>query len=179
MKQYVRFGYIPKSGRSLNYLKLTGNQRETISDLISDGRTPEESVSFACENFRDFKGIKPDDLFEDGISVFNATPDGKPIIENRTQAESLANRIGQNIFLLTGEEVGTGQDGEPLISNISGRQILISDEILQDVIIDFLKSTHETMSGEKDHESNQTKIYSFTDFRTNEKETVYMGISFK
>ena len=77
--------------------------------------------------------------FEPGVSVFEMGQDGLPILRNMNQAASLACRIGYKIYQVTGNEVGTGHDGEPLIRNIRvEKSRRINDESLIHHILTFL-----------------------------------------
>lgn len=80
---YIRFGELPKSGKSKNYA--TGE-------------------------------------YENGISVYDARYDiGEGAFEicgNALSGAAFAGLLsGKNIYLLSGEEYGTGSDGEPTIRN--------------------------------------------------------------
>lgn len=55
---------------------------------------------------------------EIGVSVFKADDNGMPILENTEQAKSLWARLHRRHYLVTGDVVGTGQDGEPLLQNV-------------------------------------------------------------
>ena len=55
---------------------------------------------------------------EDGVSVFRADDNGIPILENAEQAKSLWARLHRRHYLVTGDVVGIGQDGEPLLKNV-------------------------------------------------------------
>lgn len=55
---------------------------------------------------------------EKGVSVFRADENGMPILENAEQAKSLWARLHRRHYLVTGDVVGTGQDGEPLLQNV-------------------------------------------------------------
>lgn len=55
---------------------------------------------------------------EIGVSVFRADENGMPILENAEQAKSLWARLHRRHYLVTGDVVGTGQDGEPLLQNV-------------------------------------------------------------
>lgn len=177
---FVRFGQIPDSQRSLNYLKLTGDQRADITDMLSDGdRTPYEAALWLKNNTRDWKNVDLDDIFEQGVSVFKADSDGMPKIDNLDQAMSFAARIGQPLYSVKGKVIGTGQDGEPLLTGASGKKANISNVKMQDKIISTLKKNFAEHQGTKDPSENENVIYSFTDWKTGEKSIMYMGIEFK
>lgn len=55
---------------------------------------------------------------EEGVSVFKADDNGMPILENAEQAKSLWARRNRRHYLVNGEVVGVGQDGEPLLKNV-------------------------------------------------------------
>lgn len=55
---------------------------------------------------------------EIGVSVFKADTNNMPILENVEQAKSLWARLNRRHYLVTGNVVGVGQDGEPLLQNV-------------------------------------------------------------
>ena len=55
---------------------------------------------------------------EEGVSVFKADTNNMPILENAEQAKSLWARLNRRHYLVTGDVVGYGQDGEPLLQNV-------------------------------------------------------------
>ena len=177
--QYIRFGYIPKSGRSLNYLKLSGNQRSDLTEMMEGtGREPEEVLKECIELFGWKKNL--DECFEPGLSVFKADAAGLPIIETMEQAESLAHRIGkEKIFAVYGKEVGTGQDGEPLVSVNRSKEIDIDNESLYNVIHKFLESRYTVTEREEPSPDGMNRLYTFSDWKTGEKSYVYLGVTYK
>lgn len=58
----------------------------------------------------------PVDAFEPGLSVFRISQDGFPVIENMCQVFSMCARLEESMYFVTGEEIGEGNDGEPLIN---------------------------------------------------------------
>lgn len=127
----IRFGEIPKSGKSLNYMKLTGDQRSDVADM--DHENLENEIKFYIENCSSWKHVIYDELWETGVSVFEEK-DGLPVISNIEQALSLKNRIGKAIYLVEGEKVGTGEDGEPLLKITSAEKIEIDSSILESLV---------------------------------------------
>lgn len=173
MKKFIRFGSIPASEKSLNYIKLTKDQRDDISSFIEEGKAPYEAALLCSKLFRSWENVSIDEVFEPGISAFYADENGLPILENMDQAQSLANRIGKDAFILSGDEVNKGQDGEPLVVNIKAEKTSIQDYTLQNVVIDYLSRNYERVETNKDMNGNQNEIYEFSD------EIVYMGVRFK
>ena len=127
----IRFGEIPKSGKSLNYMKLTGDQRSDVTEMEHENL--ENEIRNYIRDCRSWKHVKFDELWESGVSVFEEK-DGLPVISNIEQALSLKNRIGKAIYLVEGEKVGTGEDGEPLLAITSAKEIQIDSEILKSLV---------------------------------------------
>lgn len=127
----IRFGEIPKSGKSLNYMKLTPDQRSDVSEM--DHANLESEIRYFIANVNSWKRVNFDELWEEGVSVFEEE-NGIPIIRNEQQAKSLKNRIGDVIYMVEGDRVGTGQDGEPLLKITSATKIEIDDSVLQSLL---------------------------------------------
>lgn len=131
--KYIRFGEIPKSGKSLNYMKLTGDQRNDVAWM--DHSNLENEIRFVIENTRSWNNVDYDSLWEAGVSVFEES-NGLPVIRNAEQSRSLKNRIGDVIYLVEGERVGTGEDGEPLINITSTTKIDIDKAVLESLLME-------------------------------------------
>lgn len=127
----IRFGEIPKSGKSLNYMKLTPDQRSDVSEM--DHANLESEIRYFIANVNSWKRVNFDELWEEGVSVFEEE-NGIPIIRNEQQAKSLKNRIGDVIYMVEGDRVWTGQDGEPLLKITSATKIEIDDRVLQSLL---------------------------------------------
>lgn len=54
---------------------------------------------------------------ENGVSVFELV-DGKPVIDNLQLIDSLSGRHELPAFIVTGDRVGIGHDGEPILKNV-------------------------------------------------------------
>lgn len=126
----IRFGEIPNSGKSLNYLKLTADQRSDVSEM--DHANLESEIRYFIENVNSWKRVDYDSLWECGVSVFEES-NGLPVIRNTQQARSLKNRIGYAIYIVEGERVGTGEDGEPLLRINTATQITIDNSVLESI----------------------------------------------
>lgn len=129
----IRFGEIPKSGKSLNYMKLTPDQRSDVSEM--DHANLESEIRYFIENVNSWKRVDYDSLWECGVSVFEEQ-NGLPVIRNERQSKSLKNRIGDTIYLVEGERVGTGEDGEPLINITSATKIEIDKAVLESLLME-------------------------------------------
>lgn len=117
---YLRFGKIPKNGKSINFMKMTFQQSEDFS--------------YCLENFGYEKAAEevPEECFEQGLSVFKMGKNGLPVIETIQQVRSLLARLNEPAFEVTGKEVGAGQDEEPLINGV---QILKKRRFLREKIV--------------------------------------------
>lgn len=127
----IRFGEIPTSGKSLNYMKLTASQREDVAEM--DHSRLESQIRFYIENVNSWKKVDYDSLWENGVSVFEEN-NGLPIIRNEMQAKSLRNRLDDVIYFVEGEQVGTGEDGEPLLKITKAEKITIDRATLEALI---------------------------------------------
>ena len=145
--------------------------------FICFGSIPVSNSSLQIKNTRIFANVDSAELFDTEISVFKADENGLPVIENIDQARLLAEKIGYTAYGLNGNIIGQGHDQEPIIKDIHGEQINITDETLQKVIIDFLSSNYEA-SGSKDESEKQSTIYSFYDINIHKHYLKYMGIRF-
>ena len=127
----IRFGEIPKNGKSLNYMKLTPDQRSDVYEM--DHANLESEIRYYIENVNSWKHVNFDELWEAGVSVFEEE-NGLPIIRNEKQAKSLKNRIGDTIYMVEGDRVGTGEDGEPLLIITSATKIEIDSSVLESLL---------------------------------------------
>lgn len=102
--RYLRFGEIPKNGKSVNFLKLTNSQNEDFTYSCEIGETEKAFAEL------------PEEAFEAGLSVFEIGENGMPKLNNLQLVSSMLARLDASIYELSGEQVGTGNDGEPLIA---------------------------------------------------------------
>lgn len=176
MKKYLRFGEIPKNEKSINFLRMRIYQRENFSwDLEAFG----SDVAYSK---------LPEKVFEEGVSVFELNEDGLPKLDNMSMVIALALRIGDSIYEVTGDEVGRGNDDEPLIRNI---QIIkkrrIKNAKLRRYILEFLCSKFMEVIPEKvnyeeiDCEESDFDIHKFyieymINLKTGEKKECIAGL---
>ena len=104
-KRYFRFGEIPEDEKSVNFKKMPFSVNE---DFGAD-------VEFL--GYKEAIKNVPEKYKEDGISVFEIE-NNLPKLQNLKLTYSLVARLDMPIFEVTGEEVGRGADGEPLLVNI-------------------------------------------------------------
>lgn len=80
---------------------------------------------------------------ENGVSVF----DGNLSLINLRQI----NRIGTKAYIVTGDEVGIGNDGEPLLSNVKIiEEYKYLNEYLSDYIYNVMMKSFNVYIGERD-----------------------------
>lgn len=123
--KFLRFGKIPESGKSINFLKMTNDQVDNFSFCVDIGDM-EQAYEYV-----------PVDAFEPGLSVFRVSQDGFPVLENMRQVFSVCARLEEPMYSVTGEEVEEGNDGEPLIS-IEGVEFI---ESIKEWLSDIVQST--------------------------------------
>lgn len=95
---------------------------------------------------------------EKGVSVFNYGFN----IDNLRLASSLACRIGKKGYVVTGDEVGVGNDGEPLLKNVNiVEEYKYNNDDLSDYLYDFMVKSFKNAKGDR------------------EKDNYYLGVFYK
>lgn len=159
MKKYLRFGEIPQNGKSINFLKLSFRQSEDFSWFLKNG-----DIDGAYAEL-------PKECFEKGLSVFEMGKDGLPALKNLMQISSLLSRIDAPIYEVSGEEVGRGNDGEPLIeiAQIEKRRKISVDKLCEHVLSVMLANfEHAEYDPAEDERSN--RLFNFTaEYKINRK----------
>lgn len=148
--KYLRFGEIPKGGRSVNYLKLT---YETNEDFTYDLRIGD--IEGAFEKI-------PKDAYEVGLSVFEIDQNRMPILSNLQLVSSLLSRLDDGIYEVSGVKVGDGNDGEPLISlSEIEKKRRIGKEKLVDHVLSTLLANFKTAEYDRQDDCGDNKLFSF------------------
>ena len=159
MKKYLRFGEIPKNERSINFLKMNFSQKDDFT-WYKETHGIDEAMQHV-----------PEKALENGVSVFEMGKDGMPILHNMRECNSLACRIGYKIYQVTGDEVGHGNDGEPLIrSVVVEKSRRIKDSALIRHILSFMAQKFMLVIPPKENyePSEEYKIYhNFKEFQVN------------
>ena len=128
---FIRFGQVPEEGRSINWKALSFRQQSSVTYSLRMGDSIEEAI---WKEFAFTGDEEPVGLWEAGISAFRADENGLPMIENEDLRKSLEARIGDELFAIDADEIGTGADGEPLLANIRKiEKIQIGEEILREL----------------------------------------------
>ncbi len=114
---------------------------------------------------------------EKGVSVFEIE-NNMPLLGNMNLINSLALRVNANIYEVTGDIIGIGNDGEPLLKNVVVlNQIDISKEKLSNHILQTLFNTFEITRGE-DNKNFDGSINPFTERRKQNKATSEIEVYF-
>lgn len=177
--EFIRFGEIPTNGKSINYTKLTIDQREDVTDIIrfGNGADLESKIKWLLENARSWRGISVNDIFEDGISAFECS-NNLPDILNIDQARTLAIRVNDNAYIIKGEKIGNGQDGEPLVKVSETEKAPLQKIDYVRTLIGALSGYYKTMSGSYD-ENAADQIFTFYDDANKESYIFYKGYEFR
>lgn len=149
MGKYLRFGEIPISRKSINFLKMTNQQIEDFSDCLR------------MRYFKEAYEYVPQDAYEPGLSVFEISSEGLPLIGSMRQIISLSVRLEEPKFIVTGEKVGEGNDSEPLINVESVKPIEIDKGKLIDLIQNTLRSNFSIVKYNKDEDFGTNKVHCF------------------
>lgn len=173
MKYYIRFGEIPSNEKSVNFIKLSFDQNSDFTHAIDHGDTVG-----AYDRV-------PDDAFEPGVSVFGCRDDFFPILSNLRQIRSMLWRINYQCYVVTGDRVGTGQDGEPLIRNIKiVKKIKIKKDVILDYVLELLLKNFVNSTFDVSYDDNDFNIYEFAkcervNKKTGQRISVYGDITGK
>ena len=171
--KYLRFGKVPENGRSINWLALTPGQREDLTG----SENPAKDILTYKRFARSWSRVNLDEVFEAGVSCFRQE-DGLPVVTTIAEAISLAARIDGHmgdLFQVTGEEVGIGTDGEPLVKVESSERIMYDKNELVFCLIEQLKNHFEEVSGEVELTSSDSLNHFFTDGEY----YTYKGLTFR
>ena len=172
---YIRFGKIPTSEQSINYMSLSYDAMDSLRD---DEELTPELAKWLKENDRDWRKVNLDNLFEKGVSVFKADSKGMPIIDNMKQLISLSERVDKDIYSVKGKEVGTGRDDEPLLKNVKSQQVKLTQQQLENHIINTLKKNFKTVEGKLDRTASKS-IHPYWSNEDNAFQFSYKGLTFK
>lgn len=173
MKYYIRFGEIPPNGKSVNFIKLSFIQNENFTYALDQGDTVG-----AYDRV-------PDDAFEPGVSVFDCYDDFLPILSNLKQIRSMLGRIDHPCYVVTGDQVGTGQDGEPLIRHVKiVKKIEIEKKAILDYVLEILLKHFENSTFDESLIVDDLNIYEFAkcervNKKTGQRISVYGDITGK
>lgn len=104
---------------------------------------------------------------EEGVSVFALDEDGNPIVDNLQLIADLTIRYYKTATIVTGDRVGTGFDGEPLIKNV--KTISIVDVDTTAVATKVLEANFKTKNNDADDPADHLRLF----YRRDVKQMAY------
>ncbi|MDT2670010.1 hypothetical protein [Enterococcus dongliensis] len=108
---------------------------------------------------------------ENGVSVFELR-DGKPVLDNLQLMDSFSGRYSFAAFYVTGEEVATGHDGEPILTNV--KYDSKADIDIEKLSLEALDENFNVKSGSFDEESKTFHQF----YTTGNLELTYKGFTY-
>ena len=164
MKKYIRFGEIPPNERSVNFIKMTLDQVDAFSWAIGAMKAEEAYTEYV-----------PEKALEPGVSVFEMDKNGNPLLKNIGLVRSYCKRAeDEKAYIVTGDPVGTGHDGDILIKNVN---IIGTHTPSDQTIINELKKHFSSRTFNPEEE--RSGFLSYCDWRTDEKQHSFRGWVFK
>lgn len=147
--KYLRFGEIPKNGKSINFFKITNDQSDYFSDCIRMGY-----IDQAYENI-------PEDAYEPGLSVFDMDANGLPVLGALRRMISLCARLDDPAYIVNGNQIGEGNDREPLVVINSAKPVQIEKEKLISLILEEMKKGFKNTVYDPDADFSSNQILFF------------------
>lgn len=169
--KYLRFGEVPVFGKSVNFLKLTIEQNEDFTY-----RCENSSYGEACAEL-------PADAFEVGLSVFEIDENGMPRLDSLQLVSSMLVRLDAKIYEVTGEQVGTGNDGEPLVkvNEIKENTTLNKESLIKHAIStlckNFKNAEYNRQTSSSDYRIRSFYVEEKVNTLTGEKVSIWEAVS--
>lgn len=111
---YLRYGEIPPNEKSINWYKVKLDDQRDFSWALE---------AYGIEDaYRMIRNL--DEAFENGVSVFELDENDNPILNTEELVKDYERRKGTRSYIVTGDKIGVGNSGEPLIINIQVLQAL-------------------------------------------------------
>ena len=150
MKKFLRFGKIPSSGKSINFFKMTNEENENFTYNLEIGE-----IEQAFE-------MVPEYAYEAGLSVFDVSDNGMPYLPNMQLITSLLGRLDDTAYIVSGQEIERGNDGEPLIvfDKIECEKNIDKKEMM-DYVISILKSKFDYFEYNEEENYNSNQVFYF------------------
>lgn len=161
-------------------LAKVANSQENLVGFVEDGTLKIFSLNFVkAEKVYLRFGIVPENEssynfltkgYENGVSVFEMK-DGQPVLNNLQLIDSFSGRYDLPMFFVTGEEIGKGQDGEPLLKNV--KYVSKADFDITSLTIEALDNNFQSKAGELDEEAKEIHRFFLNGF-----ELTYAGFTY-
>lgn len=113
----------------------------------------------------------PEYAYEAGLSVFDLNADGMPELTNLQLISSLLARINDVAYIVSGEEVKRGNDGEPLIkiNKIESEKVINNGDLIN-YVTSVLCSSFETKDYQENEDNHTNELFQFfSEYKVNKK----------
>lgn len=119
----------------------------------------------------------PEYAYEAGLSVFDVNDNGMPELPNMQLITSLLDRLDDIAYIVSGQEIERGNDGEPLIifDKIESEKNIDKKEMM-DYVISILKSKFDYFEYNEEENYDSDQIFYFN---ANGGEWCFNGWTFK
>lgn len=163
-QKYLRFGEVPKNGRSINWLSLTLDDKDIVSyDLENGGKNIDNMLK--------------EEHYEKGVSVFELNKNGMPVINTLQLMVTLSNLLNDSVSvsIVAGKEVGRGNDSEPLLGSVKSIKGVKRDKaVYEKHILDSLKKNFKNYTGNITDDRGSV----YVDMKNGSPEVHYKGMTF-
>ena len=164
--RFLRFGEIPQNEKSINFLKMTNGQND--------------NYTYALDVYGYIEALEqvPEYAFENGVSCFNLK-NNTPVLDSIELLRSFCARIKDKCYIIEAEQVGTGNDGEPLVKNVKTvEEWQTTEEERAQLAHNILCAMFNNIEKLPEDDSADYILRSFTDWKTNKKSYVFNGFEY-
>jgi len=161
------YAFAKKNGYAAELVKDEVRVQE-VEEKENNGKKVYLRAGFLPENGKSFNYLTKES--ENGVSVFDLE-NGLPILNTLQLVDDFSGRYGKPYFFVTGEEIGKGFDGEPVLNNVE--IISLADLDVTSITLNVLDNCFETKTGEL--KENENEIHRFF---LNGLEVSYKGFTY-
>lgn len=139
-----------------------------------------DNYTYAFDNYGYYEALElvPEYAFESGVSCF--TLNGlKPVLDSLALLRSFCARIKDDCYIIEADQVGTGNDGEPLVKNVQiVEEWQTTEEERAQLAHDILCAMFSNVKKLSEDDCTNYILYSFTDWKTNKKSYIFNGFEY-
>lgn len=175
----------PHIVQGLENLKTLNEELQSLEEYVSfmnDATLVIAKVSYLPSNEKKYLrlGLLPEsgksfnfltEQEENGVSVFDIV-DGKPVINNLQLIDSFSGRHSFKAFFVTGEQIGIGHDGEPILTNV--KYDSLANMNIEELTIEALDNAFNKKIG--DFDQNVDEVNTF--YTNGNLEVTYKGFTY-
>ena len=164
--RFLRFGKIPKNEKSINFLKMTNEQNE--------------DYTYALEMAGYDRALQcvPECAFENGVSCF-FSKNNMPVLDSIELLRSFCSRIKDKCYIIEAEQIGTGNDGEPLVKNVQiVEEWQTTEKERAQLAHNILCAMFSNVKKLSEDDCTNYILLSFTDWKTDKKSHVFNGFEY-